>query len=40
MLQGLPGMLMPRQVIFLLVMRSGHTVGVCGHLVKFRGSLV
>lgn len=40
MLHGLPGMLMSRLVIFLVVMRGGDTMSVCGHLVEFRSSLV
>ena len=31
---------MPCLVIFLLVMSGGDTVGVRGHLVEFRSSLV
>ena len=39
-LHGLPGMLVPRLVIFLLVMRCGDPMRVRGHLVEFRSSLM
>ena len=39
-LHGLSGMLVPGLVILFVVMRGGSAVGVCGGLVKFRGSNV
>jgi len=40
MLHGLPGELVRGHVIFLVMMRGGGTVGVCGKFVEFRSSLV
>ncbi len=40
MFHGLPGMLVPRLMIFLAVMNGGSAVGVRGHFVEFRSSLV
>lgn len=40
MFQRLPGKLTAGEMIFLAVMRGSRAVGMCGHFVKLRGSLM